>query len=653
MPGLDVEQALDDVVAAMGGARREGQHTMALAVRDALDDHRPLLVEAGTGTGKSLAYLVPSVVRAVEASERVVISTATLALQRQILTKDIPLVIATLGDRLPRPPAVALLKGWHNYACLHKLDGGYPDEYAPGLFDLDAAVDHPTTDEDEGLGDQVVRLREWAASSDTGDRDDVIPGVSDRAWKQVSVTAMDCLSQRCPMLAECFPEKAKTASREADVVVTNHAMLGIAISGSPGVLPEHHAVVVDEAHELTGRARSAATAELSVSVVERTARLVRRHAGVVISSLEASAASLAQALDSIPEGRLRGGLNDELAEVVTQIGAATREALTETKPSSGSSHEVPSGGLVMARSALTVLVEIADRLLTDSVAMRRDVLWCEVWSDGSRRLKIAPLEVANLVAEHLVQDKGVVLTSATLQVGGSFTAAAFDVGLKEGEYVALDVPGPFDYGTQAVRYIAKHLPTPTSGPPGPEMLAELVELITASGGGALGLFSSRRAADLAAAHAREETDLTILVQGEDTVPALVAQYAADPHACLFGTLSLWQGVDVPGQTNRLVIIDRIPFPRPDDPVVQARSEVASARGANEFLAVSATHAALLLAQGVGRLIRSTQDRGVVAILDSRLAKARYAGFLLRSLPPMWPTTDPAVARNILKRLAAL
>lgn len=639
--------ALDSVVAATGGQQRPGQRTMAQAVAGALDGDRPLLVEAGTGTGKSFAYLAPALRHAVAHEERVVVSTATLALQRQVLAKDLPRVAEALADDLPREPQVALLKGWHNYVCRHKLAGGYPSE-DDALFALDRGADHPGAEPGEGLGEQVVRVREWAETTETGDRDELVPGVTDRAWRQVSVPAMDCLGTRCPLLEECFPEAARRASREADVVVTNHAMLGIAASGSTGVLPEHDVLVVDEAHELVARSRSAATAELSASAVERVARSARRGAGVVLEDLDAAAVALAQSLREVAPGRLKDGADEILLGVVTQLGAACREGLRATKPGEGSP---PSGGLTSARSALTALVEVCDRLLSDSVAMRRDVLWCTEREDGSKRLWIAPLEVAPLVAENLLADHHAVLTSATLRVGGEFTSFAHDIGLhKPEEYTSLAVPAPFDYRSQAIRYIAGHLPAPSSGI-SEAALAELTELITASGGGALGLFSSRRAAERAAEHVRASTDLEVLCQGDDVLPTLVSRFAADPAVSLFGTLSLWQGVDVPGPSNRLVIIDRIPFPRPDDPIVQALSEAATARGANDFMAVSATHAALLLAQGVGRLIRATSDRGVVAILDSRLARARYAPFLLRSLPDMWPTTDPALVRAALTRLA--
>lgn len=643
----EAEQALDAVVHALGGTRREAQHTMARAVATALTEQVPLLVEAGTGTGKSLAYLVPAVLHATRTNERVVVSTATLALQRQILVKDLPLVTGALAPQLPRPAAVALLKGWHNYLCVNKLAGGYPEE-PTGLFEVEGGSDHPRGDGAERLGEQVVRVREWAAETATGDRDDLVPGVSDRAWRQVSVTAMDCLGQRCPMLDECFAERANLAAHSADVVVTNHAMLGIAAAGSPGVLPEHQVLVVDEAHELVARSRSAATAELSGPSLARMARLVRRYAGAAVADLDTAAERLAAELLRLEPGRLPQGPGPELIEILTLLSGACREGMSASKPQAGAP---PDPGLTMARSALTVGIEIVDRLLSDSVARRRDVLWCEESSDGSRRLRIAPLEVASLIAEHLLTDRAGVLTSATLRIGGEFTTAARDLGLfTPQDYTSLQVPAPFDYPRQAIRYIAAHLPPP--GPtPSEQMLTELRELMLASGGATLGLFSSRRAAELAAEHVREHTDLPVLCQGEDTLATLVARFRDEEEVSLFGTLSLWQGVDVPGRTNRLVVIDRIPFPRPDDPVVQALSEVARAQRRNEFMAVSASHAALLLAQGVGRLVRTGSDRGLVALLDSRLVHKRYGEFLLRSLPPMWPTTDPEAARGALRRLA--
>jgi ATP-dependent DNA helicase DinG len=295
---------------------------------------------------------------------------------------------------------------------------------------------------------------------------------------------------------------------------------------------------------------------------------------------------------------------------------------------------------------------ISDRMASGSQA---DVLW--VSEGGDRippRLVVAPLDVSLQMRDKLLADKAVVLTSATLKLGGDFSAIAASLGLPKDSYEALDVGSPFDYPKQGILYVARHLPPMGRDGLGPSHLDEIVELVDAAEGRALGLFSSRRAADAAAEALRARLPhLTVLAQGDAQLPELTAQFVADPHTVLCGTLSLWQGLDVPGDTCQLVIIDRIPFPRPDDPLMSARQKAADERGGNGFMQVAATHAALLLAQGAGRLIRTHADKGVVAILDPRLATARYGGFLKASLPPLWPTTDPAAVRGALTRLAAM
>ncbi|MDD9207237.1 ATP-dependent DNA helicase, partial [Georgenia sp. 10Sc9-8] len=654
------------------------QQRMAEAVATTLQDGGHLLVQAGTGTGKSLAYLVPVLAHTVGTGQRAVVSTATLALQRQVLVDDAPRVADVVAARTGRRPEVALLKGWHNYLCRHKVAGGYPTEDEPGLFSADAATAEPpaaatATSPPTGLAEQVLRLREWSEETPTGDRDDLAPGVSDRAWRQVSVTRLECLGATCPMLSECFPEAARQRAHDADVVLTNHAMLGIAASGSSRVLPEHDVLVVDEAHELADRVTTQSTLELSAAVVERTARLARRHAGVVSRQLEEAGTALRTRLEAVPDGRLPDGLPAHLADAVVLVESGAWEALTAMRAEGGADE---AGGRAMARSAMVVLHEIAERLLGDGVAQRREVLWCERPRVGAEqpRLHLAPLDVAAPVAGRLLAGRATVMTSATLALGGTFEPMARTLGLPlvrgieqeldddtaprpaghtpdEG-WQGLDVGSPFDYARQGILYTARHLPPPGRDGPSDAALAELVELVRAAGGATLGLFSSRRAAERAAEALREQLDTPVLCQGEDQLPTLVRAFREEEASTLVGTLSLWQGVDVPGPTCRLVVIDRIPFPRPDDPVRQARSEVVAATGGNGFMSVAATHAALLLAQGAGRLVRSPVDRGVVAVLDPRLATARYGSFLTRSLPPMWSTHDGEQVRAALRRLSA-
>lgn len=332
--------------------------------------------------------------------------------------------------------------------------------------------------------------------------------------------------------------------------------------------------------------------------------------------------------------------------------------------------------------------KLAERL---AMASEREVIWVaeRERARGGNDLRIAPIEVAIPLRDKLLSDKTVVFTSATLKLGGDFGALARSIGLKATERVdhsidtgevraqagedsavdgsgvssssddapvvlpwrAVDVGSPFDYRRQAILYLAADLPAPGRDGLGDAQLAEICALAEAAGGRTLGLFSSRRAAEAAAEEARERLPhLTILCQGEAQLPELRRLFVEDPHACLFGTLSLWQGLDVPGDTCQLVIVDRIPFPRPDDPLMSARARAVAKAGGNGFMAVSATHAALLLAQGTGRLIRRTTDRGVVAILDPRIVTARYGSFLRSSLPPMWATTHRAVVLAALRRL---
>ena len=652
--------SLDEAVRRLRGAPRPGQVEMAARVADALETRTHLLVQAGTGTGKSLGYLVPVMVRAVDAGERAVVSTATLALQRQILTRDAPLAADAVEVVTGSRPGVALLKGWQNYVCRHRLEGGYPDDEG-ALFSAGEATTAGRIGEAgrRSVGEQVVRLREWAADTTTGDRDDLVPGVSDRAWAQVSVSRAECLGPSCPLREECFPELARAAAAEADVVVTNHAMLGIAAAGNPGVLPEHRVLVVDEAHELVERVRSQSTVSLSAAAVMRVAATARRGASVLVTELESAGRRLQLSRADLPDGRLRDGPPPVLHEALVVLDAAARQVLADVREAAKAGRKGAdaggAGGVALARTAVSDLVGAIERMTSDSVREHRDVAWVERPRMGTEppRLTLAPVDVAASVADSLLGDRAAVLTSATLALGGGFEpmARALGLTLAAGQWDGADVGTPFDYARQGILYTPTHLPRPGRGI-SEAVLDEILALTEASGGGMLGLFSSRRAAEEAAGVLRGATALTVYAQGDDQLPTLVEAFAAEEDSCLVGTLSLWQGVDVPGRACRLVIIDRIPFPRPDDPVAQARSEAVAAGGGNGFMSVSAAHAALLLAQGAGRLIRRSEDRGVVAVLDSRLRTARYGAFLARSMPGLWPTRDRDVVLGALARLAA-
>jgi len=656
-----VQELLATAVGAIGGTERTGQTVMAQAVWDAVTDGTHLAVQAGTGTGKSLAYLVPAMQLAADKRGPVVVSTATIALQRQLVERDLPRLAEALREPLGRTPEFAILKGRNNYLCLNKLRNG-PEDEQDSLFDA-LGTQAPASQ----LGAHVKRLHQWAASTDTGDRDELVPGVPDQAWRQVAVTARECLGvHRCQFGIQCFSERARRMAAESDVVVTNHALLAIDTLGEGGILPEHRVVIVDEAHELVDRVTSVASGELSAYTIDFAVRRTGRLADEgEIARLSEAGNALTPLLATLPSGRM-----DQLDQGLGATLAALRDAATACaaqvrKIAAMKDDDADPAEVTAAQTALVSLEEIAveaDRMITafdQPIAEREEVVWLERpddWSDSSRpaSLHVAPLEVGEVLAEQLFAEKTVVLTSATLTLGGSFTPLARQWGLDASavgtEWAGIDVGSPFAHGRSGILYVAKHLPPPGRDGLPPEYMDELWELIKAAGGRTLGLFSSMRAAKAAAAAMRESLPYPVLCQGDDSTMQLVKEFAADEPTSLFGTLSLWQGVDVPGPSLRLVVIDRIPFPRPDDPLASARTRAADARGGSGFMEVSANHAALLLAQGAGRLLRSVDDRGVVAILDPRLVTKRYGEYLRASLPPFWQTTDPNVVRGALRRL---
>ncbi|AYY12827.1 ATP-dependent DNA helicase [Actinobacteria bacterium YIM 96077] len=653
---VGVKELLDAVVDSLGGTHRPGQLRMAESVESAIITGEHLLVQAGTGTGKSMAYLVPALRYATELDEPVVVATATLALQAQLVDRDLPVLAEAAEPLLGRRPRWATLKGRANYACLHRVRDGVPDDQGELV-----AADEVSTG---SMGADVVRARDWAEeqarTGGTGDRDRLEPGVSDRAWAQVSVSARECLgASRCPYGQECFAEVARARAAEADVVVTNHALLAInALEGVP-VLPEHGVVVVDEAHELVSRVTSVASADLWPAMVERAGTRSRAHAGEAESGeLRAAGERLRDVLADVPAGRL-----DEPPEQLMSVLELVRDAARDVASGfSGTEREDRDPDVEAARRSAQTMVDdvhaTAERLLARS---EHDVAWVEEFDRGpgrpsaGRMLRVAPLSVAGLLREKLFDEFTVVGTSATLEIGGSFDSAAGSFGLldeKAPSWEGVDVGSPFDYARQAILYVARDLPTPGRDGLRSEAVDVLAELISAAGGRTLGLFSSRRAAMEAGEAIRERLpDFPVLCQGDDVMATLVRRFAEDDTTSLFGTLSLWQGVDVPGAACHLVVIDRLPFPRPDEPLSSARQRWVERHGGNGFMTVAAHHAALLLAQGAGRLIRRSSDRGVVAVLDPRLVTARYGGYLRASLPPMWFTTDRSVVTGALGRLA--
>lgn len=624
---------------------------MADAVTAAMEDNMHLAVQAGTGTGKSLAYLVPAIRHAQATDTTVIVSTATIALQRQLVDRDLPRLADALEPLLERRPTFAIMKGRSNYVCMNKVAAGA----------IEGAEDALIDEEDlSWLGKHVKRVHEWANETETGDRDELEPGVPDQAWRQVSVTARECIgASRCPHGEECFAEIAKRKTKEVDVIVTNHALLAIDALADVDILPEHDVVIVDEAHELDGRITAVATNEIGITALKMAARRAGKlGADGKDDKLVEVSADWELAMESVPEGRITEMPSELHGPLVALKDAIWRCREHIQKPPAGEEANDPerfaerlslSNHMMDLHDSIVRIMEVFEE---EDPSKQTDVVWASNEMRRGAMLKVAPLSVAGLLATKLFSENTVVLASATLTIGGNFNAMAAQWGLPRGTWRSLDAGTPFDPRKSAILYTPRHLPLPGRDGIGQEYFDEIYDLIMATGGRTLGLFSSRRAAEAATEDLRARLPFEIFCQGEDNTGALVDKFAKNENSCLFGTLSLWQGVDVPGKSCSLVIMDKIPFPRPDDPLLQARKEAADAEGRNGFMEVAATHAALLMAQGAGRLQRRISDKGVVAVLDKRVVEKRYGGFLLRSMPDMWRTDNKDTVKAALKRLVA-
>ncbi|NCX39531.1 MAG: ATP-dependent DNA helicase [Actinobacteria bacterium] len=653
-----VREALDVAVEAIGGAPREGQIEMAEAVANALTDRHHLMVQAGTGTGKSLAYLIPGIVH----GRKLLVATATLALQRQLVDRDLPAVVPALEKLLGREISYAIYKGVGNYICLQKMNSEDVDPDAELVMEISS------------LEKDAKRLIAWAKTPGvSGDRDDA-PEVDRRVWAANSVSGRECVgADVCAFGSQCFAANAKGKAQSADVVVTNHTLLAIEIMDLHPILPERDCIILDEAHEFMDRATQAVTDELTSARVLRAAAMARKFMpGKLADAFHKAANNFHESMVDYGESvRNESGSQGRLEQIPQSLESPirkVREAAQAIVQSLTADDEIIDTDAMAERARVKGAVnEVSTTAATILKLGDGLVLWYE---PTFSTLHLAPLSVSDVLRENMLKQTPVIATSATLTVGNSFNSLAKSIGFMVGEDLnaelsegeldpgnvqMLDVGSPFDFANQGVLYMPKHLPEPGRDGPSIEVLTELGELIDAAGGRTLALFSSWRGVEAADAHLRKvlaELPIKIITQKRgDAVGPLVARFAKDETSVLLGTMSLWQGVDVPGNSCILVAIDRIPFPRPDEPVMSARASQADAAGGSGFMQVSLPRAALLLAQGTGRLIRSVDDRGVVAILDSRIVTKRYGSVLLNSMPPLWRTSDKAVVRDSLRRLA--
>lgn len=622
----EAAQALRRVAGALpsGGEERAGQVEMLRAVAESIEHGPHLVVQAGTGTGKSLAYLIPVVL----SGKKTVIATATKALQDQIANTELPHLAAELYSTFDW----AVLKGRNNYICRQRVNEYHND----AQMTLAGTAAH---DEEE-----LERLIEFSDTSVTGDRAELDFEPSEASWSAMTVTSRECPGRgKCPSGENCFAEKARERAAVSDIVIVNTHLLGINLMSDGVVLPEHEQVVIDEAHQLADIASSS----FSFSISGARMRWFARSTDAILSDrdtvdqLRDVGDDISDVLDPLAGERLRPDQNDDLRVVLERAldrVNATLEALRGLPTGKDSDADARASRAIKAGLALLEEL-VAAREVDDS-----SVAWVER-GRGEPALQIAPLDVAALLAPILFGDDGpvVIMTSATLAPN-----AAEAVGLDGDAHRRLDVESPFDYQKNALLYCAKSLPEPRFDAYQDQMVEHLAELIEAAGGRTLALFTSWRMMDIAAEYLDTRLATPILTQRDLPKPALIQAFRNSPETSLLATLGFWQGIDVPGASLSLVTIDRLPFPRPDDPLLSARRDLA---GRHAFRAIDLPRAATLLAQGAGRLIRSTSDQGVVAILDSRLAtKKSYRWDLIKAMPDFARTSD---FEQVKARLAEL
>ena len=609
-----------------GGEDRPGQVEMTSAVAEAMTTDRHLIAAAGTGTGKSLAYLIPAVLH----GKRTVIATATKALQDQLANKDLPFV----QDLVDVPFEFAVLKGRSNYVCRQRLQELEAEGQQLGL-DADLGFD-------DGVDvDDLETILSWVGRTKTGDRAELPIEPSGRTWGAVSVGASECPGQKkCPMGGTCFAEMARARSFEADVVVVNTHLYALDLVSENGILGEHGVVIIDEAHQLEDIVANAAGFELTGGRLRNIANTIK--AIVADDSLTTDLHDIADqlALDLEPHvGERVDEVDDDLARTLNRARDRAERALDALRkiPKDGAAEVI--GRKERATRAATQLINDID-LALDLVA------GTVAWVEGSRTpvLKVASIDVADTLHDHLFGTRTAIMTSATIPPNlptrlGLGDDTPFDV---------IDVGSPFDYESAGLLYCPVTMPEPRADAYRDSLHNEIEALIMAAGGRTLALFTSWRSMNLAKEHLLDRLPYTLLTQGDSPKQVLVDQFLDDEESVLLATMSFWQGVDIPGRTLSCVIIDRIPFPRPDDPLLEARREQV---GPRYFGEIDLPRAAMLLAQGAGRLIRSAEDRGVVAVLDSRLAtKKSYRWELINALPPLKRTKEREEVVEFLKAL---
>ena len=605
-----------------GGESREGQRQMVRAVAAAFSKGQHTVIEAGTGIGKSLAYLVPAVM----VGQRVVIATATKNLQDQLATKDVP----TVAEQRPGVK-VAVLKGKNNYLCKNRVAG----VGAGAQLSFDDGSEVP-----RGVADQMRRILQWSNETETGDRDELPFEIDARAWRGLSVTPQECLGRvQCPQGHSCFAELAKDRAGESSILVVNTHLYAAHLASGSMLLPAHNFVVFDEAHEVLDIFASLLGTSMNASRLRALSGIARSLLGEEYSERCLELAALADRLSAVLQ--LQFDANDltglgadgaremeRARELVSHLVEALR-ALSTDGPESEARRVRALGPAIHLSNDLDRVHQVRDGELLFLAKRDREV-----------DVEISLIDVGPRLRDDLWGSVTAVLTSATIP-----DTLPQSLGLAQ-DCVVERFASPFDYQSHALLYVPDGFPSRNAEGAEGAIIDELVELISAAGGRTLALFTNRAVMNRVAEAVAPRLETTVLVQGTLSRQRIIEEFRESAEASLFAVTSFWQGIDVPGHSLSLVTIDRLPFAVPNDPLAEARRS----RSARPFYEVDLPRAAMLLAQGVGRLIRSNTDRGVVAVLDTRLAESNYRASLFRKLPAMKRTRDKALVHAFLRDL---